>query len=75
MFLLDNGNEIWLWKGILKPETNVEQFNKQLDLVTQLLPAYIKEKNYIQGIDATIHHVSAGEEPTAFTNIFPYWKF
>lgn len=74
MFLLDNGNEIWLWKGILKPESNVEQFNKQVEVVNQLLNAYVKEKRDIQGIDATIQHASAGQEPTAFTNIFPYWK-
>lgn len=74
IFLVDNQDEIWLWQGTPKSESDTEILNHHLKIVKEFASVYVIEKKNLYGINAKVQNVNAGQEPIAFTNIFPYWK-
>lgn len=74
IFVLDNYNELWLWKGLEKQNKNGNDLNKEITLASNLVTAYVDKIKESRGFNIIIHHTSAGQEPIEFTNLFPYWK-
>ncbi|KAJ8942374.1 hypothetical protein NQ318_000354 [Aromia moschata] len=57
LFLLDNDKEIWLWQGLITEETNLEQFNTELQLAKRTTTQYALEKEKARGFAVPIKHV------------------
>jgi len=67
VMFLDSGDEVYIWIG---KDSEPEEKKQAVDLATKYLDSDPTERN---SDNSTIIIVKEGDEPTAFTGIFPSW--
>lgn len=73
LFLLDNGNELWLWEGTKTSDCDNKAFEEELSLAKQFQNKYAELKEQITAQTVNCFHIHACGEPLEFKNIFPMW--
>jgi len=67
VMFLDSGDEVYIWMG---KDSEPQEKKQAVDLATKYLDSDPTERN---SDNSTIIIVKEGDEPTAFTGIFPSW--
>jgi len=82
LFLLDAKYELWLWQGWFKQGDSEEgelitgsarqRFAKDKKITMETVKDYVEQLMLAE--DPKVYPIKAGEEPLAFTSLFPWWE-